>query len=144
MLQRTAFVIRLNYLACMTLLLALPKTQVFYQILHDSDHWILVSTIDPPHPAVKLIDSNFHGGISSNVQRQTAFILRTQTDKIITSVQPVQQQTNSNNCGVFAVAFLVELLFNDDPTSVIFNVKTMPLHLFSCHKSQRFENSFPR
>ena len=121
-----------------------PKTQVFYQILHDSNHWILVSTYDTSHPAVKLYDSDFHGKISPKVQKQTASILRTQVDKIIFSVQPVQQQTNSNDCGVFAVAFLVELLFGGDPTTVLFDIGKMRSHLLTCLKSQQFDNPFPK
>ena len=124
--------------------LSYPKAEVFHQILHDSNHWILVSTFGSPHPAVKLFDSNYHGKISSSVQKQTASILRTSVDKIIFSVQSVQQQMNTSDCGVFAIAFLVELLFDGDPTTVMFDVGKMRSYLHCCLRSRKFDHPFPK
>ena len=65
-----------------------------------------------------VFNSGFHGQISPCIQKQIVSILQTLVSKVIFSVQPVQQQTNSSNCGVFAIAFLVKLLFGGDPTAV--------------------------
>ena len=124
--------------------LTYPKAQLFHQILHDSNHWILISTISTPPPTVMVFDSGFHGQISPCVQKQTASILRILVSKMIFSVQPVQQQTNSDDCGVFAIAFLVELLFGGDPTTVKFDVGKMRSHLYSCLQSGKFDHPFPK
>ena len=124
--------------------LTYPKAQLFHQILHDSNHWILISTINSPPPTVMVFDSGFHGQISPCIQKQTASILRTLASKVIFSVQPVQQQTNSCDCGVFAIAFLVDLLFGVDPTTVKFDVGKMRSHLYSCLQSGKFEHPFPK
>lgn len=124
--------------------LTYPKAQLFHQILHDSNHWILISTINSLPPTVMVFDSGFHGQISPCIQKQTASILRTLVNKVIFSVQPVQQQTNSSDCGVFAIAFLVELLFGGDPTTVKFDVGKMRSHLYSCLQSGKFDHPFPK
>ena len=75
--------------------------------------------------AHKFFDSNYHGKISSSVQKQIASILCTPVDNIIFSVQSVQQQMNTSDCGVFAIAFLVKCLFDGNPTTVMFDVVKM-------------------
>lgn len=42
---------------------------------------------------------------------------------------PVQEQTNDKDCGVFAIAFAVELVFEGDPSNKKFLVPQMRPHL---------------
>ena len=58
--------------------------------------------------------------------------MRTTSSEIIFSVQNVQQQPNSTDCGVFTIAFLVKLLLDGDPTGVQFDVSRLRLHLYEC------------
>ena len=58
------------------------------------------------------------------------------------SVQPVQQQTYSSDCGVFAIAFLVEFLFGGDPTTIKFDVGKIRSRLFLCLQSRKLDQPF--
>lgn len=49
---------------------------------------------------------------------------------------PVQQQTNSSDCGVFAIAFACCLVFGTDPSQVTFDVPKMRFHLAACFRSK--------
>ena len=71
-------------------------------------------------------------------------ILRTSVDKIIFFVQSVQQQMNTSDCGVFAIVFLVEFLFDGDPTTVMFDVGKMRSYLHCCLRSRKFDHPFPK
>jgi len=123
--------------------LTYPKAQSFYQIMHDANHWILVSTIICQVPCVQVFDSLYHGQLSPSIQKQTAAILCTEVNKIIFSIQCVQQQPNANDCGVFAIAFLVELLFGGDPTKVTFDTRKMRNFLHSSLRVGKFDTPFP-
>ena len=122
--------------------LTYPRAQFFYQILHDDNHWILVSTVDCQPYSVKVYDSLFRGQLSPNIQKQTAAILRSEATEITFSVQSVQQQPNVNDCGVFAIAFLVDLLFKVHPGQ--FNVEDMRPHLHESLLRGMFECPFPK
>lgn len=124
--------------------LAYPRADRFYQLLHDRNHWVLISTVECQPSHVKLFDSLYDGRISKYLQKQTAAIMRTSTPEVIFSVQNVQQQPNSNDCGVFSIAFLVELLFGGDPTAVLFDVSKLRPHLHESLKKQQFTTSFPK
>ena len=52
--------------------------------------------------------------------------------------------SNRSNCGVFAIAFLVNLLFDVDPTTVKFDVGKIRSHLYSCLQNGKFEHPFPK
>ena len=47
-------------------------------------------------------------------------------------IKPVQQQTNGQDCGVFAVAFATSLPNGEDPTNVTYDVQQLRPHLLSC------------
>ena len=50
--------------------------------------------------------------------------------------------SNRGDCGVFAIAFLVDLLFDVDPTTVKFDVGKIRSHLYSCLQSGKYEHPF--
>lgn len=124
--------------------LTYPKAQSFYQIMHDANHWILISTVNCQVPCVQVYNSLYHGQLSPSIQKQTAAILRTEVNKIIFSIQCVQQQPNTNDCGVFAIAFLVELLFHGDPNKVTFDTGKMRNFLHSSLRVGKFDTPFPK
>ena len=45
---------------------------------------------------------------------------------------PVQQQNGTLDCGLFAVAYAVEVCMGNSPADVSFNQKRMRPHLFTC------------
>ena len=83
----------------------------FSQILHTSTHhWVLVSNIGCKPSTINLYDSLCYGRLTSFVKKQIAGLLLEQSPSITVNIQPVQQQSNSVDCGVFAIAFLVSIL----------------------------------
>ena len=67
---------------------------------------------------------------------------RTEAEEITFSVQCVQQQPNTNDCGAFSIAFLAELLFDGSPTEVQFDVGDMRGYLHLCLLNSKFECPF--
>jgi hypothetical protein len=57
--------------------------------------------------------------------------------RIAVEIAPCQQQINSADCGLFAIAFAVELAFGNDPSFVSFDQSAMRAHFCSC-----LENGF--
>ncbi|XP_019636874.1 PREDICTED: uncharacterized protein LOC109479362 [Branchiostoma belcheri] len=103
------------------------------QILHTGQgHWVCVSTVDCLPGRVKLYDSLYHDAVSQEVEEQTDDLLGGNLVSI--DYVPVQQQTNSSDCGVFSVAFAVCLVFANDPRHVTFDVPRMRPHLLKCLK----------
>ena len=52
--------------------------------------------------------------------------------------------SNRSDCGIFAIAFLVNLLFDVDPTTVKFDVWKIRSHLYWCLQNGKFEHPFPK
>jgi len=55
----------------------------------------------------------------------------------------VQKQPNSSDCGVFAIAFDISLLFNIKPDKVKYNIGLMRSHLIKILESNVIEH-FPQ
>ncbi|XP_046849612.1 uncharacterized protein LOC124443126 [Xenia sp. Carnegie-2017] len=109
----------------------------FFQILHTGiHHWVLVSNIDCQPASVNLYDSLYNGRVSSLTEKQIANLLHEPTPSITINIPHVHYQFNYVDCGVFAIAFLVSLLFNQDPTTLMYNEGSMRSHLLSCLKKK--------
>ena len=71
----------------------------------------------------------------------TTNILYIETDcfhsscSIITDIMKVQMQSNSVNCGIYAIAFLTDLCYGKDPASCRYASTEVHNHLVTC-----FEN----
>jgi len=55
----------------------------------------------------------------------------------------VQQQSNCSDCGVFAIVFVISLLFNIKPEKVKYDVSLMRSHLIKIFESNIIEH-FPQ
>ena len=112
----------------------------FSQILNTSkNHWVLVSNIGSTGSSINLYDSMFKGRITSNIKKQIAALLMEKGPTITVNIPPVQQQSNCVDCGVFAIAFLVTLLFKQNPGKITFRVCGMRDHLLRCLKQRSFQ-----
>ena len=112
----------------------------FSQILHTSkSHWVLVSNIGSPPSSINLYDSMFKGRITSSVKKQIAALLKEKGPTITVNIPHVQQQPNFVDCGVFAIAFLVAVLFKQDPSKITFRVCGMRDNLLKCLKQGSFQ-----
>jgi hypothetical protein len=117
------------------------------QILHlPPAHWIVGAKIEGK---VKILDSYSTG---ENLPLPILTIVKNMfvapssrsffPEKMITK-PVVQQQTNSNDCGLFSIAFAECLLRGEDPSSVTFNIPKMRPHLYDCLFRFGFISRFP-
>ena len=86
------------------------KNQQFLQILHNNRaHWVATSTNNCKKDKV-IITSR----INDFVKQQIYALLQADEDVLKINVMPVQRQANSVGCGIFAMAFLTCILFDED------------------------------
>jgi hypothetical protein len=113
----------------------------FVQILHNGSlHCVCVANVSRRSGCVNLFDSMFSGSIATSVKEQIAAMLyELDKDEIDVHVQPVQQQTNSTDCGVFALAFATAICLGYKVSHCHFDVEKMRSHLWKCMKEERME-----
>ena len=99
-------------------------TSQYVQFLHvNGNHWITISNINvsglsTPQSAVFVYDS-MHGKLSDETKMLISKFH--QGKKLYIYVMNVQQQTNSSDCGPFAIAFAKSILSGQDPTKLAFH-----------------------
>ena len=112
----------------------IPEIEDSVQIVHCSTrhHWITVSTINCE---VRVLDSLF-----TNCDRKTKAIIcglyQRDTENIRIIVSRCQKQTGKKDCGLFAIAFAMALVFNKNPSILKFNQQKMRSHLMECFTKQ--------
>ena len=80
----------------------------------------------------------YHGRISMSAKKQIASLLSEQSPSVTINIPHLHYQPNYVDWGVFAIAFLVSLLFNQDPATLAYNEGTMRSHLLKCLKQDKF------
>ena len=111
------------------------------QIHHTScDHWI--TSCPDSNGTIYVLDSMNGKTLTTSVEIQMSLIYG--KGKPVVPVK-VQQQQNSIDCGVFAIAFMVEFCFSNfiGRDNVNFDTYTMRDHLIKCIESQQF-SPFPK
>ena len=63
--------------------------------------------------------------------------------EIIEEITGVQQQTNSVNCGLLAIAFATSLAFGEDPANVTYDSKKLRMHLIK-YLDEKQMTCFPK
>ena len=112
----------------------------FIQILHvDGNHWILVSNIRSLdggvcYNSVCIYDS-LKTSISLDTKKQICSLVKPKEAQFIFDVLNVQHQTNLSDCGLFAIAFATELVYQQSPVFCDFNTSVMRSHLLTCFES---------
>ena len=107
-------------------------TGKFVQILHTGqDHWIVCSG-SAEKDTIYIYDSMSNGGLTAHSTKCIAEMMYSK-EKILHLIKiSVQQQQNSVDCGVFAVAFATSLSLDIDPSCSSFDVSQMRIHLLRC------------
>ena len=100
-------------------------------------HWIVVSTIGCDKE-VNVYDS-LYPSINDNTKTVIARLLFT---NIKINMIDVAKQKGSTECGLYAVAILTHLAFENDPTSVTFDQAALRPHLIQCLENGLI-NCFP-
>ena len=119
----------------------IPKTEPYIQILHaGSLHWICVANTN-----VNKFSNNEHfvydslkgREVKADVLRQIASYSFCENDQICIKGQPVQQQQNGVDCGIFSIAFATSLANGKDPTQITYDTSLMCTHFLSCLQSKK-------
>ena len=88
------------------------ETPPSVQIHHTGhDHWVL-SIQDASGTIFLLVSKNPRHTVSASTQIQMSNIYSSNGNVIPVNLPTVQQQTNSIDCGVFAIAYATEFCFN--------------------------------
>ena len=116
----------------------IPEVEDSVQIVHCSvrHHWITVSTINCKKGEVRVFDSRF-----ANCDKETEAVIRSlyqcHTEKMKIIMSRCQKQSGEKDCGLFAIAFAVALIFNNQPSKLKFNQQKMRSHLVECFNKQQ-------
>ena len=88
-------------------------------------HWVAISICNCKNGEVNYYNSLFSGRINDFVKPQICALMQLDEDMLKVNGMLVQQQTNSVDCGTFAMAFLTCILFDEDPKTQRFNEKLL-------------------
>ena len=108
----------------------------FLQILYGNYHWVTVFGNEKGE--ISFYDSLSNGNIPRVFLHQICNITQPATNTISVKVQPVQQQSNQVDCGVFSIAFAVTLSLGDNPALVTYEQTMFRFHLNKCLKLGKF------
>ena len=93
----------------------------FKRILNNQrGHWLMVSTICRPHPAVSLYNSFYRSAVT-RLKSQIASLLHTQQSTIELNLMDCQVQSGGCDCRLFAIANTTALVLGDDPNKLFFD-----------------------
>ena len=109
--------------------------------MKERNHWVATSYLEGE---VQLYDSKFNGSLTASLKEQLVQIYRLaiKNDGLIVTSIPVQQQTGSVDCELFAVAFAYHAALGDNMRTVAFKQSTMRQHFIHCLESQQLDQ-FP-
>ena len=113
----------------------------FVQVLHDGQyHWLTISSYGCQEGEINYYDSMFSGRILNGVMKQVCQIMKCKLPQLKVNAIPVQQQSNSVDCGAFALAFAYTVLEGkDDVSKIFFNHVKLRSHLLHAILSDNLE-----
>lgn len=97
-------------------------------VLVNNNHWITVSNVKCPPRTVYVYDSMF-AVLDRKTQAKICSIWRPQWKFVNYKMVNFQVQTNSKDCGLFAIAVATELAHGREPRWCTWNIKRMRGHL---------------
>ena len=100
-------------------------------------HWITASTQWCENCDVKVYDSVF-----SQLDETTLHIVKEMFGPIVEVVH-TQKQMGSNDCGIFAIAFMTSLANQENPTVALYGQRLLRPHLVNCLANGNM-NLFPK
>ena len=101
-----------------------PDTRELLQIMNTDPngsgvHWFTFSTLRANSGVVNIYDSASQpGNLRSAVEDAIAKLVHTSTEMLTLHFMECQQQENTRDCGLFAIANATELAFNGNPSTV--------------------------
>ena len=94
------------------------------------NHWLVITTMGCPPGVVKIYDSMVHKLPFQT--KEICALLMTKEPQIEVLHIDVQQQRNTNDCGLFALAFATALCSGQEPRHLSFEAGAVQEHLLKC------------
>ena len=115
--------------------------QIVHVILGRIHHWVVVSTVGCKKDEIEVYDSL---QMQPNLYTRTviAQYLRSQSHSFKIKVANVATQKGSTDCGLYAIAMMTSLAYNENPSNLIYNQQDMRIHLEQCFEKGILEK-FP-
>ena len=122
----------------------------------DLHHWVCTTSVITHNGSDVLVMDSLGGlchTISPSLEQQIAQVYGGGRQQLTVHSLSVQQQVGVKDCGLFAVAFAVELCQKHDPSRVSYDQSKMRAHFISClqkehlvtfPRGQRFQEHIPR
>ncbi|XP_053382469.1 uncharacterized protein LOC128549555 [Mercenaria mercenaria] len=120
-----------------------PSAQIHY---NGSHHWLMSYQISENEPVCILDSLKSQRTLNNSLAIQLSQIYDNHKDSLKALIPEIQRQENSSDCGVFAVAYLTELLmtnFTVDVSTIRFDISKMRAHLYECISKCSF-SAFPK
>ena len=95
-------------------------------------HWVCVANVSENkshNGECQLYDSLSNGKVFSDVAKQIATFSFCDLPEIPVEIKGIQQQTNSADRGLFALAFATGLAFDEDSANVTYDSTKIRIHL---------------
>ena len=92
--------------------------------------------------ARRLLSTSAYNFLSLNIKQQICSLWQPSSDQVEFQLVIVQQQPNSSDCGLFAIANVTELAHGQDPMLCMWDTCQMREHLFNCFEMGKIEQ-FP-
>ena len=125
----------------------------FIQIFYLDQHWITISNRFSRHAhEIIIYDSRYHSPNYKKNKFKFAFSKLVYCEPLANQnyvhhvpviIAPVQQQNDAISCGIFAIAFAIEIIHGVPPETVCFDAKKMREHLTYCIMTNKFKR-FPK
>jgi len=99
------------------------------QIAHnDANHWLLLSSINGK---IRIYDS-LNTTPTSSLEKQMKQLFSTDNDLPNYERVPCHRQSGGTDCGLFAIAYAIDLLLGNNPSTIIYDQSKFRNHLLSC------------
>lgn len=105
----------------------------FVQVLHtgNPNHWLTVTNAGAPVNTVFVYDS-IDQGIPHDAVKQICNMLKLQSPTLTLQAKPSQNQGNTLDCGLFAIANMYSIASGNEPSDLHFNQGALRSHLLKC------------
>ena len=118
-----------------------PAKGKFVQVLNvNKNHWVCVA--GEGNNEIHIYDSLLIK-INNKSMQAIAKMLKYEDEVFLTKTLPVQKQSNSSDCGLFALTFAFDLANNLDPSLITYNEKILRKHLLACIENEEI-TEFPK
>ena len=108
--------------------------QIFF--VEERQHWITTAMINGE---VHLFDCLFNGTLTPSAKLQIAQIYKPliRSNDLLVSVVTIQQQQETNNCGLFSIAAAYHAAVRSDIGLLTFNKSRLRAHLIKCFEQKK-------